>query len=353
MHFALNKIQGLLRAVPESTPDVVIDRQLREIKLQMPRLLIGIAIVSLFSGYHFLDEAGAYILGTNALFIALLVSYIPSWISFDIESATPEEKRKRINSIMPLTIGLGIACASTALYLYMIVDLGGRILLALWCAFCGLGGASALSATPRVAATTLIFCFGPLCIVMLASTDPFMSTVAGIYFCAAIIGYFQCSHIGEILAKLSIREQEVHDHAQRNDEKFRDFLDSASDWAWERDAAGRLIYLSPSFEEVTGQSIDDILRRGIETVIQISDEDQSEVLEKINDAFSNRRPIRDLQYKVPTPDGELITVSGSGMPRYNDRGDFVGYIGWTKDISKQIAAERKLVESEQRHRGLR
>ncbi len=350
MHIALKTLRGMFRAVPEATPDVVIDRQLREIKLQMPRLLIGIAIVSTFNGLQFIEEAGLYIFVTDALFIALLVSYVPSWVSFDIDTASIIEKRKRINSVMPVAIGLGVACASTALYLYQIADANGRILLVIWCAFCGLGGASALSATPRVAMTTMFLCIAPLSILMVASGNPLMMTIAGIYFCAAVISCFQFSHIGNILAKLSVREQEVKDSAQLNNEKFRDFLDSASDWAWERDASGKLIYLSPSFEEVTGQSIDDILRRGIETMIQISTEDQSDVLREIEDAFTNRRPVRDLQYTVPTPDGEPITVSGSGMPRYNDKGEFIGYIGWTKDISKQLAAERLLLESEQRHR---
>ena len=350
MHIALKTLRGMFRAVPESTPDVVIDRQLREIKLQMPRLLIGIAIVSVFNGLQFLNEAGLYIFVTNGLFIALLASYIPSWLSFDVDAASAADKRKRINTIMPLAVGLGVACASTALYLFQIIDGNGRILLAIWAAFCGIGGGYALAATPRVAVTTLALCIGPISIAMLVSADPLLMTIAVIYFCAGVINYFQFSHIGNVLAKLSIREQEVKENAQRNNEKFRDFLDSASDWAWERDASGKLIYLSPSFEEVTGQSIDDILRRGIETMIQTSTVDQPEVLKEINAAFADRRPIRDLQYSVPTPDGELITVSGSGLPRYNDKGEFVGYIGWTKDISKQIAAERLLLESEQRHR---
>ena len=350
MHIALITLRGLFRTIPEATPDVVIDRQLREIKLQMPHFLIGVAIVSVFNGLQFLDEAGLYIVVTNGLFIALLVSYIPTWLTFDVDAASVTDKRKRINTIMPLAIGLGVACASTALYLFQVVDGNGRILLALWAAFCGIGGGNALAATPRVAGTTLALCIGPISIAMLFSADPLLMTIAVIYFCAAAINYSQFTHIGDVLARLSIREQEVKENAQRNNEKFRDFLDSASDWAWERDADGKLIYLSPSFEEVTGQSIEDILRRGIETMIQISTEDQSSVMQEINDAFAERRPIRDLQYAVPTPDGEPITVSGSGMPRYNDKGEFVGYIGWTKDISKQVAAERMLLESEQRHR---
>ena len=350
MHIGLKTLRGLLRAVPDATPEVVIDRQLREIKLQMPRFLIGVAVVSMFNGIQFLDDVRTYILVTNALFIVLLALYIPSLLTFNIDAASSVDKRHRVNSTMSMAIGLGIACASTALYLYQIADTNGRILLALWCAFCGLGGANALSATPRVAGATLFLCVAPITLRMFISGDLLMIAIAGIYLCAGIISYFQFSHIGKVLADLSIREKEVKDNAQRNDEKFRDFLDSASDWAWERNADGRLIYLSPSFEDVTGQSIDDILRRGIETMIEICTEDQSKVLKEINEAFVNRRPIRDLQYSVPTPDGELITVSGSGLPRYNDKGEFVGYIGWTKDISKQVDAERLLLESEQRHR---
>ncbi len=350
MHIASKAMQGMFRAVPDTTPDVVVDRQLREIKLQMPRLLMGIAIVSIFNGFQFIDEAASYVLLTNGLFIALLVSYIPSWISFDIDTASAVMKRKRINSLMPIATGLAISCACGAIYLYQATDTNGRVMLALWCAYCGFGGASALSAAPRVAATAMSLCTAPLAIAMLISADPLMTIIACIYACSAIIGYYQLSHAGAVLADLSIREEQIKNNAQLNSEKFRDFLDSASDWAWERDANGKLVYLSPSFENVTGQSIDDILRSGIETMIEICPEDQSDVLREINDAFVNRRPIRDLRYRVPTPDGELIMVSGSGLPRYNDQGEFIGYIGWTKDISKQAAAERLLLESEQRHR---
>ena len=343
-------LREALRAVSEDTPDVVIDRQLRELKLQLPRVMLGISIVSLFIGIQFLEKAGTFIIFSNFLFIALLASYIPSWFAFDIDNATKKEKRDRINTVMPLVIGLGFTCAAIGFYLYQIASPNGRILLAFWCAFCGLGSASALAATPRVAAVSLFLCIVPFSFLMLFSADTLLATIASIFFCAAIISYYQFTHIGGVLAKLSIREQEIKDSAEQSNQKFLDFLGAASDWAWERNASGNLVYLSPSFEDITGQSIKETLDRGIETGLRVGPHDQTIAYASIKEAFDKRLPIRDERYVVPTPDGGTIIVSSSGVPRFDENNEFVGYIGWTKDVSKQVEAETQLVESEKRHR---
>ena len=44
-------IAGALDLPGSHTPEAVIDRQLREIKQQMPRVLIGIALCSALIGY--------------------------------------------------------------------------------------------------------------------------------------------------------------------------------------------------------------------------------------------------------------------------------------------------------------
>ena len=45
-----------------------------------------------------------------------------------------------------------------------------------------------------------------------------------------------------------------------------------------------------------------------------------------------------------------MTVSEHGMPLYDEDGKFRGYVGWSKDISEQAEAEKRLRDSEARYR---
>ena len=77
MHRIPGKIAVFLGAPGENTPDVVIDRQLRELKQQMPRALIGLVITSGLIGFRFLDQAQMTILVAFGLYVLLSPSVFP------------------------------------------------------------------------------------------------------------------------------------------------------------------------------------------------------------------------------------------------------------------------------------
>ena len=343
----------IFRVVSNETPDAVVDRQLCELKQQLPRILIGAAAVSVMVGYSFLDDAAPFILTAAAPSLLSLAALALFWRRLDVTALSAPKRRRRLNMATPAALAFGAAISGAAIYLSQFADTGGYVLLGLWCAFCGIGGGMALSATPRASTANMLACFAPFGVVMTTTGDPLLMSFTAIILSAIVIAHMQYGHIGRLLAELAVREHNVKRDAARVNKKFRDFIETASDWAWECDAKGGLVYLSPNFETVTGQKVEDILHKDTHTYFDINPEGRNQnALDRLTRTFQRREAMRDIRYTASRTDGKIITVSTSGMPRYDDKGVFLGYVGWTRDVTRQAEAELNLQKSRERYRDL-
>ncbi len=135
-----------------------------------------------------------------------------------------------------------------------------------------------------------------------------------------------------------------------SEEQFRDFAIAATDWFWEMDSQLRFSYLSEKFTAVTGLPQTALLGKTRE------ESGNPGVDEKVwNQHLANlaaHRPFRDFVLPRTKPDGSIVWISVSGIPRFDDSGVFLGYRGAVKDITEQKLAEDKLWESEDRFRPL-
>lgn len=348
-----NKLASFFLTVSGETPEVVVNCQLQDLKKQLPRILIGIALCSAFVGYHFLDEASALVLIGNGLYLAFLTVALPFWFKLDVSALNSTQKHRRLNTLIPSIIGLGAACSGASFYLSQFANQGELILLGLWCAFCGIGSAMALTATPRASTTALITCYVPFGLFLFTTNDPLLITFSGIVMSAIVISHLQHTHLGSLIADLAIKEQTVSQEADRLNDKFRNLIEMASDWAWECDQRGRIIYLSPNFEKITGQAIKEILYKNFGAYYEHNPYGKSEAsLKHFNELFKQQKPMHDIRHTAANVHGEAMTLSTNGMPRYDDNGVFAGYTGWTKNITAQVQAERRLKKSEERYRDL-
>ena len=348
-----NKLASLFWTVSEGTPEAAAGRQLQELKQQVPRILIGIALCSAIVGYQFLDKAPLLVLAGNGLYLLYLAFVVSFWFKMDVAALSFRQKRRRLNTLAPSAIGLGVACSGTAYYLAQLADRGELILLGLWCGFCGIGAGTAMLSVPRAATAAMVSCFVPFGLYLISTGDQMMVAFSCIILSAIFIAHQQSRQVGGLIADLAVREQTLSEKAERINERFLNFIEAASDWAWECDAKGRIVYLSPNFETMTGHRIEDILNKGHEVYYEHNPEGKSaEALQFIRALFERRAPMHDIRHTAANAWGEVMTLSTNGIPRYDDNGAFTGYVGWTKDITAQAEAEKRLKQSEERYRDL-
>jgi len=126
-----------------------------------------------------------------------------------------------------------------------------------------------------------------------------------------------------------------------NEERFRDFAETASDWFWETDAEHRFSYMSPrvssTYRIPPNRSLG--LRR---TDIAWDVEAEPEKWKEHQATLDRHEAFRDFTYRNWLEGEEFIHISVSGKPVFDAAGRFRGYRGTARDITEQVQAEERL-----------
>ena len=144
--------------------------------------------------------------------------------------------------------------------------------------------------------------------------------------------------IGAVGAGIDITvRKRAEEELKRSEARFHDFARSASDWLWETDVEHRFTWMSENVKELTGipagwhyqKTRFDLLRPDADMSLWAAHR-------KTLDA---RLPFRDLEYLRKGPNGDQW-LSASGIPIFDNNGDFVGYRGVGRDITERKTAEQ-------------
>ncbi len=142
----------------------------------------------------------------------------------------------------------------------------------------------------------------------------------------------------------------AEDALKASEERFRTLIQFSFDVYWESDAQHRFTRQ----EFATG--LTDAPAPGSEigkTRWEVPYlEPDEEAWRKHRETLDAHLPFRDFELARPTLDGGKRYVSVSGLPLFDDRGDFVGYRGVGRHITDRKRAELAIRESEQRFRTL-
>ena len=127
---------------------------------------------------------------------------------------------------------------------------------------------------------------------------------------------------------------------QHNEERFRDFAESASDWFWETDTEHRFTHIS-----------DRIRDSGFDPTLALGKRREELATPAVIDsprwtayraAIEAHRPFRDFIYVGLDTAKKERYLSVSGKPVFDDTGKFGGYRGCARDVTAQIVAETQL-----------
>lgn len=123
------------------------------------------------------------------------------------------------------------------------------------------------------------------------------------------------------------------------------YADVTSDWYWEQDKEFRFTKFEGSNAEYQRISLNKLIgKRRWE--LDIFPTEASSLEEHINDC-KQHRPFRNFEYEVVGMNGEARYFSISGVPLFDDLGEFSGYRGIGTDITEQFKkrAEKKKQEA--------
>ncbi|MDZ7839523.1 MAG: EAL domain-containing protein [Gammaproteobacteria bacterium] len=145
------------------------------------------------------------------------------------------------------------------------------------------------------------------------------------------------------------RYQQELDTSRR---RFRDFAEAASDWLWEMDENLRFTYFSDRIQVVMGQTADHWMgKTRRELTVEQNVAGDPKWVEHIADLEAHR-PFRNFRYEIALPDGTSRHVVISGMPVFDEAGEFRGYRGTGTDETNQLVAQNLARELDHRLKGV-
>jgi two-component system, sensor histidine kinase and response regulator len=152
----------------------------------------------------------------------------------------------------------------------------------------------------------------------------------------------QAQFIG-IIRDISDRHRAL-EALKQNEEMFRDFTESLSDWFWETDSRHVITRVggSPAMLErfavnaCVGKSRFEIMAKNVSPAF----------IEQHRQTLDSHVPFRDLVYDVTATDGARRTLRISGKPVFDSNGAFAGYRGTASDITEQHETRKRLRELE-------
>lgn len=145
----------------------------------------------------------------------------------------------------------------------------------------------------------------------------------------------------EVVQDITYRKR-AEEELQKSEERFRDLVESSSDWIWEVDQNGVYTYSSTKVKDILGYEADEINGK---TPFDLMEADEAE---RVNILFheisSLRRPFESLENTQLHKDGHSVVLETNGVPVFNKEGVFQGYRGVDRDISQRRRADEEREE---------
>lgn len=147
-----------------------------------------------------------------------------------------------------------------------------------------------------------------------------------------------------LLANL-IRRRRAEGSLAESEQRFQNAADAAPVLMWMAGPDRRATFFNKGWLNFTGRTMEQELGGG--WADGVHEDDIENTVQRYRTAFDAREPFV-IQNRLRRHDGEFRWVTASGAPRYDGKGDFLGYVGASIDITDLLKNEKALHESEER-----
>lgn len=130
-------------------------------------------------------------------------------------------------------------------------------------------------------------------------------------------------------------------------ELFLSVANFTPELVWMSGQDGKCVWFNATWLEFTGRRMDELLGNG--WLEDVHPDDRPSCLGVYQQAFAARKPFS-MEYRLRRHDGEYRWIIDEGRPRYAEDDEFLGYVGFCRDISDQKDIEGILREREERCR---
>jgi len=133
-----------------------------------------------------------------------------------------------------------------------------------------------------------------------------------------------------------------------SEQRFRDFTDTASDWAWETDTEHRVSYVAGNLFFKNGFSEDFFMGKTRQEYLgENSIALAQELWIQHQEDLDHHRSFKNFEYPIYSQNNELRYFRLSGKPLFDSNNTFMGYRGTGSDVTTRVQSKRDLRSSQQ------
>ncbi|MGD9158018.1 MAG: PAS domain S-box protein [Desulfobacteraceae bacterium] len=155
--------------------------------------------------------------------------------------------------------------------------------------------------------------------------------------------YWERKNVLEALAKSEKNYKKLYEDSKKAEEVYRSLINSSADAIVISDLDGKTSYVSPSFTEVFGWTIDEIEGKEIPFIPKVV---QAEHEYMISEIIKSGNACQDIETRRYTKDKRLLEISLS-VSRYDDHeGKPAGILYLLRDISERKQLEAQLIQAQ-------
>lgn len=150
-------------------------------------------------------------------------------------------------------------------------------------------------------------------------------------------------YLGRIWFVRDITERETLQEALRSSEgKFRNLVESTTDFIWEIDESARYTYVSPAAKALFGYEPAELIGKSPFDIM--SEPEAIRVAAEFAEIERHRRAFSRLENTIIRKDGSEIVLETNDVPIVDTSGSYRGYRGIDRDITPRKLAELALLE---------
>ncbi len=148
----------------------------------------------------------------------------------------------------------------------------------------------------------------------------------------------------EVQAGVAEERQLAQEALRESEERFRNLVETTSDWVWEVDENIVYTYVSPKVRDLLGYEPCEVL--GKTPFDLMPPEEARPVRQLFSPILAAQKPFDAIVNAGRHKDGHIVILETSGVPVFGKTGRFGGYRGIDRDITDRKRAEEALQESE-------
>ncbi len=136
----------------------------------------------------------------------------------------------------------------------------------------------------------------------------------------------------------------VDDSLRESEARFRALVEATTDWIWETDINDVLTYSSHKVKSLLGYEPEEVLGTKPFDLVSMQD------LERITALFANakkgERSFSEIECSYRHKNGTTVVLESSGIPIFDQNGNFTGFRGYERNITDKKQLEEQLIQAQ-------